>query len=125
MTAHTKEADVSTQSNGQAAIEAIEKMTEEELAAWIAAGDYTSIGGVPISDDDARRVSDAVAEPEVAAYGMDMGFGLSSNVVLGSPSGPPGGPGHVPVNSITHRKAGKGQQEFLKITLTQVFVSSF
>ena len=85
-------------------------MSDEEAAAWMAGGDYSSIGGVAIAADDAQRIAESLGDPEVAGFGMN--FGLNFEV----PPGPP-------IDGIAHRKAGKGQQEFLVIKLNEVFVS--
>jgi hypothetical protein len=102
---------MTTSSEGQELLRAVETMSEEESAAWIAAGDYSSIGGIPISDDDARRIAELLNAPEVSAY--DLGLGSNESPPLGTTPG------------TLDRKAGKGQHEFLVFTFKTVMVSSY
>ena len=103
---------MTTSSEGQELLRAVETMSEEESAAWIAAGDYSSIGGIPIPDDEAaRRIAELLDAPEVAAY--DLGLGSNESPPLGTTPG------------TLDRKAGKGQHEFLVFTFKTVMVSSY
>jgi hypothetical protein len=107
---------MATQDTLQAATQAIDAMTEDEVESWLRAGDYSTIGGVALPEAVRARISDVLATPEVEAYGFGVGFGLDT---------PSEGQGPSVNEGILGRKAGKGQQEFLKVTMTQVFVSSF
>jgi len=93
-----------------AVLQAVQGMSDEEAAAWMAGGDYSSIGGVAIAAQDAQRIAESLGDPEVAGFGMNFGLNFET------PPGPP-------VDMITHRKAGKGQQEFLVVKMNEVFVS--
>jgi len=111
-------------SRGQAAAEAIEQMTEEELAAWITAGDYSSINGIEISEEASQRIADAVGYPEVVGLGFDIGFGMPNKLASSSGGGtPPHGPGgHWALPGQTHDKPGMGMGsfEFAKFTLADI-----
>lgn len=111
-----------TSSNGQAAAEAIEAMSEEELAAWITAGDYSSVGGVEIPEDVSQRIADAVGYPEVVGLGFDLGFGMPSNLAETGGSTPPhtGPSGHWALPGQTHNKSGMQSFELLKFTLSDI-----
>ncbi len=112
---------MTTSSNAQAAAEAITNMSEEELAAWITAGDYSSVGGVEISEDASQKIADAVGYPEVVGLGFDMGFGMTSNLANTGGSKPPSGHGgHFAVPGQTHNKPGMQSFEFIKITLADI-----
>lgn len=94
----------------RAVLQAIEKMTDEEAAAWMAAADYSSIGGVEIAAADRDRIAEKLGDPEVAGFGMDFGLNFAT------PPGPP-------IDGIYHRKAGKGQQEFLVIKMNEALIT--
>ncbi|MEY2434956.1 MAG: hypothetical protein QOC92_4681 [Acidimicrobiaceae bacterium] len=102
----------------QTAVKAIDNMTGDELAQWVAAGDYTSVGGVDLPETATKRLTEAMADPEVAGYAFDLGLGSiaprSGNLGSGLGGSQPGD--HI------ERKAGGGQQEFLKLTLTQILI---
>lgn len=106
---------MSDQHNRRQAAEVLDEMTDDELSAWVEGGDFTSIRGIALSDDDATRIADALGAPEVAGFNFGLGFGSNLN----PPSTPPLG-GHV-----ESRKAGHGQQDFLRITIKDVLISSF
>src|SRR4051794_27987229 len=91
---------------------AIDAMTEDDVANWIAAGDYTSIGGVELPANVSQRVAEFAASSEVEGF-----------TFLPPPAGPAGVPMPYPNTSIVGRKAGKGQQEYLKIKLTDVIIT--
>lgn len=116
---------MTTSSNAQAAAEAIAQMSEEELAAWITAGDYSSVGGVEISEEASQRIADAVGYPEVVGLGFDMGFGLPSSLAStgGSTPHPGGHGGHVAIPGQTHNKPGLQSFEFMKVTLADILIS--
>jgi hypothetical protein len=103
----------------QTAVKAIDDMTVEELEAWVAAGDYTSLGGVSLPDDVTERLTEALAEPEVSGFAVDLGLGLKLNSAVPDPGGSLGG---TPLGGHSERKAGGKQQEFLKFTLTEILI---
>ena len=116
---------MTTSSNGQAAAEAIEKMSEEELAAWITAGDYSSVGGVEISEDASQKIADAVGYPEVVGLSFDMGFGMKSNLASTGGSTPPTGHGgHFAVPGQTHNKLNELGFGGVKTTLAGILHAS-
>jgi hypothetical protein len=120
MTTETKgNFEMTSQDAIQTAVKAIDDMSGDELAAWIAAGDYTSVGGVDLPEKVTARLTAAMADPEVAGHAFDLGLGgvvprLGGNLGTGLGGSQPGG--------HTERKAGENQQEFLKLTLTQILI---
>ncbi len=102
---------MSDESAVQPAVDAVDAMTEAEVERWIVAGDYSSIGGVALPASVSQRVTAFVNGGEVEGFVS----------VPPTPATPPGIP--MPYPNIAHRKAGKGQQEFLKVTLTEIFIS--
>ena len=115
---------MTTSSNGHAAAAVIADMSEEELAAWITAGDYSSVGGVAIPESMSQRIADAVGYPEVVGLGFDLGFGMPGN--LAKSSGIPGPQptyGHVATPGQTHHKPGGQSFQFLKVTLADILIS--
>jgi hypothetical protein len=80
---------VSDKTNRDQAAEVLDTMTDDDLAAWVQAGDFTSIGDVQLSDDDAERIATAVGWPEVAGYtfGLGMEMGLKPQGFGGTPAG--------------------------------------
>ncbi len=61
------------------------------------------------------EVDETDAEDEVAGHAMGLGLGLSPLGDLGTAV-----PG---VDGITARKAGKPQQEYLKVTMDETFIT--
>lgn len=115
---------MTTSSNEQAAAEAIGKMSEDELAAWITAGDYSSVGGIEISEQASQRIADAVGYPEVVGLGFDLGFGMPGHLASTGGTPPKHGPGgHWALPGQTHDKPGTQSFEFLKGTLADILIS--
>ncbi len=56
----------------RAAAQVIENMTDEEATTWLAAGDYTSVAGVPLPEEASRRIADFASEHEVQGFAMDL-----------------------------------------------------
>ena len=61
-----------TDDSMRAAVQVIENMTDEEATAWLAAGDYTSVAGIPLPDDASRRIADFASAQEVQGFAMDL-----------------------------------------------------
>ena len=96
----------------QAAVAAIDSMTDEQLTEWLANGDYASVGGVRLPEASALQLADAIRGAEVNGFAFDLGGGLQPGTGPGGPLG------------ITHRKAGDRPLEYLKITMTEALITS-
>lgn len=92
----------------QAAVQAINGMTEKELTAWLAAGDYTTVGGVSLPERVSRKISELLSTSEVEGFAMNAGMSAGA---LPRPE------------SVSGRKAGKDQLEFIKIELRDILIS--
>jgi hypothetical protein len=96
----------------RAAVQAIDAMTEDEVANWVGAGDYTSIGGVNLPANVSQRVAEFMAGAEVEGFACE------------SPAVPLGIPVPYPNLGITHRKAGGHQHEYFKVTMKDILITS-
>ncbi len=55
---------------------ALEMMQEAGVRAQFAVGDFTAASGLALTDDERLVVQAAAADPDVAGFGMDLGFHL-------------------------------------------------
>jgi hypothetical protein len=68
-----------------AAAHAFEKMTDEEAFAWLAAGDYTSVAGIPLPEKATRKFAELAASgSEVEGFDFGMNLGPGINLTAGS-----------------------------------------
>ena len=56
----------------QAAAQAFGSMTDDEATAWIAAGDYTSVAGIPLPEAATSKFAQLAAGDEVEGFGLDF-----------------------------------------------------
>ena len=63
---------MSTDDSIQSAAQVFENMTEEEATAWLAAGDYTSVAGIPLPEEASRRIEGLVSGQEVEGFSFDF-----------------------------------------------------
>ena len=69
----------------QAAAQVFENMTDEDAAAWLAAGDYTSVAGIPLPEEASPKFAELASQ--LASELEVQGFGLGANP-LGSVQNP-------------------------------------
>jgi hypothetical protein len=56
----------------QAAAQAFGSMTDDEATAWIAAGDYTSVAGIPLPEVATSKFAQLAAGDEVEGFSFDL-----------------------------------------------------
>ena len=56
----------------QAAAQAFGSMTDDEATAWIAAGDYTSVAGIPLPEAATSKFAQLAAGDEVEGFSFDL-----------------------------------------------------
>jgi hypothetical protein len=56
----------------QAAAQAFGSMTDDEATAWIDAGDYTSVAGIPLPEVATSKFAQLAAGDEVEGFSFDL-----------------------------------------------------
>jgi len=56
----------------QAAAHAFEGMTDDQAAAWLAAGDYTSVAGIPVPETASEKFAQLASGDEVEGFALEL-----------------------------------------------------
>jgi hypothetical protein len=56
----------------QAAAHAFENMSDDEATAWLAAGDYATVAGIPLSEAATEKFAQLASGEEVEGFGFDF-----------------------------------------------------
>jgi hypothetical protein len=56
----------------QAAADAYQSMTDDEATAWLAAGDHTTVAGIPLPEAATARFDELASGAEVEGFGLDL-----------------------------------------------------
>ncbi len=56
----------------QAAADAFQSMTDDEATAWLAAGDHTTVAGIPLPEAATAKFAELASGAEVEGFGLDL-----------------------------------------------------
>jgi hypothetical protein len=56
----------------QAAADAFQSMTDDEATAWLAAGDHTTVAGIPLPEAATAKFDELASGAEVEGFGLDL-----------------------------------------------------
>ena len=69
----------------QPRLQAFEKMSDDEAVAWIHAGDYTIVAGLPLPESVSKQFAEFLSRDEVE--GFTSAFGAGASALPGSDQG--------------------------------------
>jgi len=56
----------------QAAADAFQGVTDDEAAAWLAAGDYTSVAGIPVPEAATEKFAQLASGDDVEGFALEL-----------------------------------------------------